>query len=131
MKITIHPTSPMYTKKADATKPGSVAKTVYRYIVEGTKAELADYKKVKGNFHIIDEETGQPLFFTVRYAGKSANLRRLEKENGEVDFVPNDDETRMFASLVAQYGIDVAKVIWEKDNQKAVKTNAVEKKEEE
>jgi hypothetical protein len=113
MKITIHPSAPMYTSKK--------GNTVYRYLVEGTKAELADYKAAKGEFHKIDESTKKPLFFSTRYAGKSAELRRTEKDD-VVDFVPDDNEVRMFASLVSQYGIDVAKVIWEKDNRKAVET---------
>lgn len=119
MKIVLHPTAAMYTKKGTDGKP---AKTVYRYLVEGTPAELKDYKSAKGEFHKLDESTKKPLFFTTRYAGKSAEIRRIEKEDGTVDFAPNDDEVRMFASLVSQYGIDVAKVIWEKDNRKAVET---------
>lgn len=121
MKATLHPTAPMYTKNG---------KPVYRYLISGTTAELKDYKAVKGEFHRIDEQHKQPLMFTTNYFGKTAELRKIEKQDGTSDFVVNDDEMRMFASLAKQYGIDTAKVIWEKDNRKAVETSAKEEKDE-
>lgn len=121
MKATLHPTAPMYSKNG---------KDIFRYLISGTPAELKDYKAVKGEYHRVDENTKQPLMFSVNYLGKSAELRKIEKQDGTHDFVVNDDEIRMFSNLVKKYGIDTAKVVWEKDNRKAVETSAKEEKDE-
>lgn len=116
MKAIIHPTAPKYVNKK--------GNTVFRYIVKGTEAELKDYLAVKGENHRLDETLKEPLMFSVRYAGKSAELR---KTSDGKDFVIDDTEAVMFQSLVAQYGIDTAKVIWEKDNMKVPVQENIEK----
>lgn len=116
MKIQIHPISPKYINKK--------GNTVFRYIVKGTEAELKEYVAVKGEMARIDEATKEPLFFTTRYIGKFGELR---KTSDGKDFVADDTEMVMFKSFVEQYGIDTAKVIWEKDKQKEVVLIAQEK----
>lgn len=114
MNIIIHPTAPKYVNKK--------GNTVFRYLVTGTKEEIEAYKAAKAEHFAdkkcaIDEASGHPLFFSMRYTGKKGTLRETNKDNKK-DFVVEDTEIVMFQSLVSQYGIDVAKVIWEKDNQK-------------
>jgi hypothetical protein len=115
MNLIIHPTAPKYTKMGTDKQGNPIARTVFRYIVKGTPEELKDYAAVKGEKHKTDDILKEPLFFTVRYMGKNGKLR---KTSDGKDFVADDTEIAMFQSLVNQYGIDVAKVIWEKDNQK-------------
>ena len=116
MNIIIHPTAPKYVNKK--------GNTVFRYIVKGTPEELAAYKAAKAENFREDEKTKDVLFFTTRYAGKKAELRATSDNK---DFVIEDTEIVMFQSLVNQYGIDVAKVIWEKDNQKVPVQENIEK----
>ena len=126
MNIIIHPTAPKYTKMGTDKQGNPIARTVFRYIVKGTKEELADYATVKGaEKHKLDDVLKEPLFFTVRYMGKNGKLR---KTSDGKDFVADDTEISMFQSLVQQYGIDVAKVIWEKDNQVAPEVKEEAKK---
>lgn len=105
MNIIIHPTAPKYVNKK--------GNTVFRYIVKGTPAELAEYKKIKGENAREDDTLKEPLFFSTRFAGKKAELR---KTSDGKDVVVDDTEMVMFQSLVAQYGIDTALFMWKKDN---------------
>jgi hypothetical protein len=47
---------------------------VYRYAVSGTPEQLAAYAEAQGENHKIDEETGAPLWFSVRYIGETGEL---------------------------------------------------------
>ena len=107
MNITIHPTAPKYVNKK--------GNTVFRYIVKGTPAELLEYKAIKGENHREDTILKEPLFFSTRYAGNKAELR---KTSDGKDVVVDDTEMVMFQSLVAQYGIDTALFMWKKENVK-------------
>lgn len=40
--------------------------STFRYTVQGTKEELANYKKVQGDNYREDETTKEPLFFSIR-----------------------------------------------------------------
>lgn len=114
MKATKHPTAPMYTSKS--------GKTMFRYIVSGTPEELAEYKKIKGEFYREDEALKQPLFFSTVNVGKEIDLRKTKDEK---DFVVNDDEIRAFASMAQRYGLDTAK--WMMEQERAAKAQGVEK----
>ncbi len=125
MNIQIHPTAPKYAKKGLDKQNNPIIRTVFRYIVKGTKEELAEYATLKGVNHKLDDILKEPIFFTTRYMGKNGKLR---KTSDGKDFVADDSEVSMFQSLVQQYGIDIAKVIWEKDNQKVAETIEIEGK---
>ena len=45
--------------------------TVWRYSVNGSETELTKFEETQGDNHRIDESTGEPLWFTTRYAGNS------------------------------------------------------------
>lgn len=69
------------------------------YSVDGTKDELADFKKSQGDYYREDEDKN-PLWFTTRYIGEEGKL--MITSNGNC--VPDMSEFDKQASLVAQYG---------------------------
>ena len=70
------------------------------YGVSGTDAQLAEFEAAQGDYHRIDEETGQPLWFTTRCVGPAGKL--LITTNGNV--VPDMSAFDQAASLAQQYG---------------------------
>lgn len=97
LKITIHPTSPKYVNAK-----GNV---VFRYNITGTPEALAEYKTIKGTNYREDEKTKVPLFFTTRGIGAEGTIL---KKSDNTDYVIDDSEESMFASLVKQYGVEWA-----------------------
>lgn len=54
-----------------------VLRTVFRYTLNGAKAELAKYKKIledKGIPVHTDEESGKMIYFTITYHGKTCDV---------------------------------------------------------
>lgn len=69
-------------------KPSSL---VFVYGVEGTPEQLAEYQKIKGVHHKIDDVTKMPLFFSPRYAGKTAQAElNTEKTDWRIDTTAED-----------------------------------------
>jgi hypothetical protein len=54
---------------------------VFVYELKGTQEEFESYEESKGSYAKYSDETGNPLYFTTRFAGKSVNM--LQKENGD------------------------------------------------
>jgi len=52
---------------------------VHVYAVSGTKQEIALFEECQGDNLVVDE--GQPLWFTVNYAGESTDLIATSKGN--------------------------------------------------
>lgn len=73
---------------------------VFVYGVSGTDAQLEEYKSAQGENLREDDKTGQPLFFTTRFVGKSANLIITSKGGVVADTSAFDQA----ASIAAQYG---------------------------
>jgi len=69
------------------------------YGVDGSKEDLAAFKKAQGSYYREDENK-VPLWFTTRYIGETGNL--VVTSNGNI--VPDMSEFDKQASLVAQYG---------------------------
>lgn len=44
-------------------------KLVFVYNVKGTAAQLDEYRDAQGSY-LVEDEKGQPLFFTSRYVGE-------------------------------------------------------------
>jgi hypothetical protein len=60
------------------------------YLLQGSKDELEAYKKAKGTYHMVDEKTKQPLYFT-----KRALSSQIDYElDGAALVAPNAEETR-------------------------------------
>lgn len=69
------------------------------YGVEGSKEDLAAFKKAQGSYY-REDESKLPLWFTTRYIGETGSL--IVTTNGNI--VPDMSEFDKQASLVAQYG---------------------------
>jgi hypothetical protein len=83
-----------YPKRA---KNGTLV-DVFVYAVAGTKSELADYKKAKGEDYREDKETGEPLFYSLNYVGEQCPL--IITTNGNV--VADTSAMRKARNLVDQ-----------------------------
>lgn len=88
---------------------------VYAYAVSGTAEQLEAYAKAQGDNHVVDEETGSPLWFSVRYIGEEGIL--AISRNGKV--YPDTSEFDKANSLCEQYkgtalGEQMARVMAEK-----------------
>lgn len=70
------------------------------YEVDGTEAQLAEYKRIQGGFFREDEATGKALWFTTRCIGQTGTL--IITTNGNI--VPDMSKLDQAASIVAQYG---------------------------
>jgi hypothetical protein len=53
----------------------------YRYTVEGTKPELAKFKKLQGQYYkeTSKAEGSQPIYFTNQFPGNTASLKFVNK----------------------------------------------------
>lgn len=58
--------------------------TTFRYVVTGTKKELAAYAEAQGEYYREDED-GNALFFTTRYTGDNVDLIITNAGNVVVD----------------------------------------------
>ena len=70
------------------------------YGVSGNATELEEFATAQGEYHRVDEETGQPLWFTTRCVGPNGKL--IITSNGNV--VPDMSAFDQAASLAQQYG---------------------------
>lgn len=100
-----------YRKAATPTQP---SKMVFVYGVTGTPEQLAEYKKVKGDKHIIDETTKMPLFFSTRFCGQEGSiLENKEKTDWRIDTTEADQ----LANLANQYGAELALIMFNKSKE--------------
>mgnify|MGYP001004127354 CR=1 FL=1 len=81
----------------------STGTTVFVYELTGTTEELARYAEIQGEFHIIDEKSKKPLYFTTRYVGENVNV--LFNQAGDKVF-PDTSEMDKVKSLAEQHGAD-------------------------
>jgi len=58
---------------------------MFIYEVEGTKSEIEDLKKAKGEYYRESDETGKPLFYTPTYFGETAELKITTNGNVVAD----------------------------------------------
>lgn len=87
-------------------KPGT-GTTVFIYQVSGNEKELQQLEEAQGDQYRLDENSGKPLFFTTNYIDDNISL--IITENNKV--VADDSEIAKLASIVGQYGADVAKLL--------------------
>lgn len=73
---------------------------VFRYEVSGSPSALEAYEEAQGSFYTVDDQTGKPMYFTSRFAGKTAKLVVTEAGKVYVDM----SELEQQASLVSQLG---------------------------
>jgi|694.fasta_scaffold91670_8 hypothetical protein len=81
--------------------------TVFVYNVSGSEKELADFEAAEGDNYRLDDKTGKPIWFTTRFIDDNISL--VITENNKV--VADDSELSKMASLVSQFGPEVAKLV--------------------
>ncbi len=74
---------------------------VYRYRVLGSDKDLELYQSMQGDYLVIDQDTGDPLYFTSNYAGERGVLV-CNPETGKI--YVDDSELRRAASIAKQFG---------------------------
>jgi hypothetical protein len=74
--------------------------TVFVYAVDGTDAELAQFKDVQGEDNYRESDDGEPLWFTTRMAGDRPTLLFTAKGGVTADMSAFDKAH----SLAEQYG---------------------------
>ena len=72
----------------------------FRYKVTGTPESLQAYQDAQGEYYRVDEETGNVLWFTTRYAGERCAL--VVNSNGKI--YADMTEFNKIASLTEQFG---------------------------
>jgi len=72
---------------------------VFKYAVSGTPEQLEEFKKAQGD-NAREDEQGNPLWFTTRFAGKNATLA-VAKNSGRV--YADTSDIRAVASLADQF----------------------------
>ena len=75
-------------------------KLVFVYNVKGTAAQLDEYRDAQGSY-LVEDEKGQPLFFSTRYVGESCPL--VANHNGD-GFYADTTTMDKQAAMVQQYG---------------------------
>lgn len=90
-KLTIHNNGQYRNKKGTL---------VFRYTVKGKPDALKAYEEAQGEYYTEDSNTGEPLYFTSRFCGKTCDL--IVTDEGKI--YPDMSELEQQASLVAQFG---------------------------
>lgn len=85
-------------------------KTMFVYEISGDEQSIQDYAESKGDFFVTDKKTGVPLYFTTRYEGKIAQLKRGDK----AWFVDQEYLTKL-ASLAKRFGLELAREMLEEE----------------
>ena len=93
-------------RKAGKT-PGAPSRLTFVYLVKGTAEQLTQYRDIQGAY-LREDEKGQALFFTTRYAGETAMLTL--NHTGDDYYVDNTAMDKQ-ASLVEQYGGNLGQAI--------------------
>ena len=73
---------------------------VFRYAVKGSPDAISAYRDAQGEYFVEDAVSGEILYFTPRFAGKTATL--IVTEEGKV--YADMSELEEQASLIEQFG---------------------------
>jgi hypothetical protein len=73
---------------------------VFRYKVSGSPSAMEAFEDAQGEYFVQDQETGDVLYFTPRFAGKTATLCVTDEGKVYVDM----SELEQQASLISQFG---------------------------
>lgn len=75
-------------------------KIVFRYAVSGSPDAIKAYEEAQGEYYREDDATGEPLWFSLSFIGKTGTL--VVTEDGKI--YADTSELEQQASLVAQLG---------------------------
>jgi hypothetical protein len=93
-------------RKAGKT-PGAPSRLIFVYRVTGTALQLTQFRDIQ-SANLREDDKGNPIFFTSRYAGETAMLTL--NHTGDDYYVDNTAMDKQ-ASLVAQYGGNLGQAI--------------------
>ena len=93
-------------RKAGKT-PGAPSRLIFVYLVIGTAEQLTEFRDIQ-SANLREDEKGNPLFFTSRYAGETA---MLTLNHSGTDYYVDNTEMDKQASLVAQFGGNLGQAI--------------------
>ena len=93
-------------RKAGKT-PGAPSRLIFVYLVTGTAEQITEFRDIQGA-NLREDEKGNPLFFTGRYAGETATL---SLNHAGTDYYVDNTEMDKQASLVAQFGGNLGQAI--------------------
>lgn len=102
MKITFKPST---NANPNPYRNRTTGKVGYIYNVSGTAEEIAEYKKLKGDFYREDSVTKTPLHFENSFIGVEAPL--IKNAKGD-KFFANTGEQDIFAELAKKGGMEYA-----------------------
>ena len=80
---------------------------VFRYAVKGSPEAMSAYETAQGSYYVVDSVSGESLYFTPRFCGKTATL--VVTPEGKV--YPDMSEFEEQASLIAQFGGNLGQAI--------------------
>jgi hypothetical protein len=89
----------MQAKLIRSYRSSKTGNTVFVYGVTGTKAEIASFQEIQGEFYVEDAVNG-PLWFTTKCVGQQCPL--IITSNGRI--CADTSAFDQAASLAAQYG---------------------------
>jgi hypothetical protein len=110
MKITFKRTF----RSTGKNNPASKGKLRFGYVVTGTKEELADFETSRGDFYVKDAETGEVIYNSLQYVGKSTNLIKTQDGRYIADTSAIDTANSLaeqFPFLASELAKDVLKQI--------------------
>ena len=93
-------------RKAGKT-PGAPSHLIFVYLVTGTAEQMTEFRDIQ-SANLREDEKGNPLFFTSRYAGETA---MLTLNHSGTDYYVDNTEMDKQASLVAQFGGNLGQAI--------------------
>ena len=89
---------------------------VFRYAVKGSPDAMSAYEEAQGTYYVVDAVSGESLYFTPRFCGKTATL--IVTEEGKV--YPDMSEFEEQASLIEQFGGNLGQALAEQFAKKFV-----------
>lgn len=95
----------MLQAKSNGSYRSSKGNIVFRYLVSGSKSELAAYATAQGEHFRVDEETKKPVFFTTTFVADNVDLMITRKGRVIVDTSVQD---KMQALAGGQAGVQAA-----------------------
>ena len=80
--------------------------TTFVYVVNGTQAQLTEFKEIQGDY-FRESDDGKALWFTTRYCGENVSLVLTQGDNPR--YIPDMSAFEKAASLSKQFGGDLGK----------------------
>ena len=94
--------------------------TTFVYVVNGTQAQLTEFKEIQGDY-FRESDDGKALWFTTRYCGEIASLVLTGGDNPR--YIPDMSAFEKAASLSKQFGGDLGQELAKQAAAELLSTN--------